>query len=302
VGSAKLSVACSSSPEYLPHAATMLRSVLAQADGLQLEVNLMHGPHVAAENVARVGAMVEGAGGSFRAHRISEDRIAGLPPVRHAGLPATIWYRIHLPQLLPDADRVLYLDVDLIAVDSIAPLADVDLGDHYVAAVTNVWEPWNEGYPAQLGMHLKGPRSYFNSGVILMNLELMRRDDCTRALREWALAREKLPWGDQDALNAVLGHRRIELHPRWNCMNSVLLFPQAADVFGADAVAEARAHPAIRHFEGPGANKPWHLLADREGRAAYLRQRRQTPWPRQLPEGITPRNVVRLLGRRVRRR
>ena len=32
--------------------------------------------------------------------------------------------------------------------------------------------------------------------------------------------------------------------------------PWSADVHGADLVAEARASPAVRHFEGT-TNKPW---------------------------------------------
>jgi lipopolysaccharide biosynthesis glycosyltransferase len=247
--------------------------------------------------------MVGREGAPFRSHPIPDERIAGLPGISQAGIPSTIWYRIYLPELLPDVDRILYLDGDLLVVDSLAPLAEVDIAQHYVGAVTNVFEPWNEGYPASLGLDLTGPRSYFNSGVLLMNLELMRREARMEAVREWALANsDKLPWGDQDALNAVLAERRVELHPRWNCMNSVMLFDSAADVFGAQAVDEARSWPGIRHFEGPGPNKPWHLLADPAARAEYLRHRRATPWPRGRPDGVTPRNLAKRLVRDLRDR
>jgi UDP-glucose/galactose:(glucosyl)LPS alpha-1,2-glucosyl/galactosyltransferase len=278
----------------------MLQSVLANAGELTVEAHLLHGPSLDRRALARVAEMAERAGGSLVAHEIPDERIAGLPGIHQAGIPSTIWYRVDLPELLPDTARVLYLDGDTLAVDSLEPLWQTDLGGNYVAAVTNVFEPWNVGYPAALGLDLHGPRSYFNSGVLLMNLDQMRRDDSARAIREWALAnRERLPWGDQDALNAVLAQRRVELHPRWNCMNSVLLFDAAADVFGAEAVAEARARPGIRHFEGPGQNKPWHLLAPADIRAAYMHHRRATPWPRLRPDGVTPRNVLkRVAGRR----
>lgn len=299
-----LHVGCSSSTEYLPHAATMLHSMLSQADGMQVHAHLLHGPQMPRDALRAVAEMVERAGGTLWPHEIGADQIAGLPAVEHAGIPPTMWYRIFLPELLQEADRILYVDVDTVAVDSLRPLWETQLGDHYLAAVTNVWEPWNAGYPTRFGMPLEGPHAYFNSGVILMNLELMRRDDCTRKLQEWARENSaRIIWGDQDGLNALLGDRRLPLHPRWNCMNSILRFPEAVAVFGADAVEEARRNPGIRHFEGPGANKPWHILCDPDVADAYLRHRAQTPWPRVKRTGLTPANLARrLLGRRRRLR
>ena len=53
-------------------------------------------------------------------------------------------------------------------------------------------------------MGLPDAASYFNSGVLLMNLELMRRDDITDELRGCASGRGRaLLWPDQDALNVV---------------------------------------------------------------------------------------------------
>jgi lipopolysaccharide biosynthesis glycosyltransferase len=167
-----------------------------------------------------------------------------------------MWYRILLPELLADVERVLYLDVDTLALDTIAPLWRIDLSGHAVAAVTNVFEEHRLDRPATL--RLPGPEVYFNSGVLLMNLDELRRTDAADTIRR--IARERgaeLVWPDQDVLNLALWERRLPLRPRWNVMNSVMLFGHAADVFGAEAVAEAREHPAIRHFEGPGANKPW---------------------------------------------
>ena len=127
---------------------------------------------------------------------------------------------------------------------------------------------------------------------------------CSRsaALEEFARGHApELLWRDQDALNVVLGGRRLPLHPRWNCMNSILLFPQAAEVFEPSELAEARRDPAIRHFEGPAENKPWHFLCSHELRELYAEHRRNTPWPRVRPEGMTARNVLRRFGLARRR-
>src|SRR3712207_7320793 len=54
------------------------------------------------------------------------------------------------------------------------------------------------------------------------------------------------------------------LFPSPTLSRSVLRFPWAAYAFGYEAVEEARRNPAIRHYEGPLMNKPWHLLAEPE--------------------------------------
>ena len=216
----------------------------------------------------------------------------------HPLLPASAWYNVFLPELLPELDRVLYLDGDVIALDSLGPLWETDLSGHYLGAVTNVLQRNHFHRLDDLG--LAGPEVYFNAGVMLLNLGELRRERAMEGVIDWARANpEKIKWPPQDALNVVLGSRRLRLHPRWNCMNSVVSFPWSADLFGAEAVEEARRNPAIRHFEGPGPNKPWHYLSDKESRELYMRHRSRTPWPRCKLEGRTPRNVWKRLRERM---
>ena len=82
-------------------------------------------------------------------------------------------------------------------------------------------------------------------------------------------------------------------------MNAVMHFPWATAYFDAETLAEARREPAVRHFEGPSYNKPWHLLCDPISRSQYAEHRRHTPWPRVQREGCTPMNVVRYARRRL---
>lgn len=199
--------------------------------------------------------------------RIPDARVAGLPV--HGYFTAAMWYRILLPELLPHADRVLYLDADTLVLDDLSPLARLDLGDAPVAAVTNVFEAWRGSeHTDRLGLD---QAAYFNSGVLLLNLRELRRSGAMDELRRVVAARgADLLWPDQDALNLLLGPRRLELHPRWNAMNALYLLDGADAVYGADRAREARERPAIRHFEGPGANKPWHPESRVPHRDAWL--------------------------------
>lgn len=291
----ELHLACAARGRYVEHSATMLRSVLVNADGLAVRVHYLCEPELSDGHATAITAMVEDLGGSISFLAIDEEQVRDLPS--QPEFTTAMWYRILLPELLPLQDRVLYLDIDTLVVDSLDPLWRTDLSGSYVAAVSNVFQHNHAHRPAELG--LPPSQSYFNSGVLLMNLDQMRRDDCASRVRKCAASRAvALEWPDQDALNLVLGDRRVSLHPRWNCMNSIVTLEASVDEFGAALVEEARSRPAIRHFEGPGANKPWHYLCDLDGREAYLEQREQTPWPPR-PEGRSLRNVARRTWRRV---
>ncbi|MFL5845931.1 MAG: glycosyltransferase family 8 protein [Solirubrobacteraceae bacterium] len=269
-----IDVACAVQGGYVPHSAALLHSVLRPG----VRMHYLHDPGLRAVSRRRLEGVAADLGGELVFWEIADERVAGLPV--HGYFTSAMWYRILLPELLPDVERVLYLDVDTLALEPVAPLWELDLAGHLVAAVTNVFETWRgTEHTDALGL---AQSDYFNSGVLLLNLDEMRRAGAVGELRRVAAERaEHLLWPDQDVLNLVLGPRRLMLAPRWNAMNSVLLFDHAADVLGADAVREARERPAIRHFEGPGANKPW--VRGSRGlphRADYRAHRRATPWGR----------------------
>jgi hypothetical protein len=138
---------------------------------------------------------------------------------------------------------------------------------------------------------------YFNSGVLLIDLEAWRDAEIGRALLELGHQRAaELEWADQDGLNLLLADRRLELHPRWNAMNSLWAVPGADATYAPDAAEEARRRPAIRHFEGPDHNKPWHRRPDIPSADLYHGHRAQTPWP---VRSHLPARAWRAIRRRI---
>jgi lipopolysaccharide biosynthesis glycosyltransferase len=293
-------LACAVEDPYVEHSAAMLRSVLDQRPpAAELLVHYMHPPELGSAARDSLAGMVEGGGARILFHEIGDELVSGFP-IEGFTRKAT-WYRVFLPDLVPEVDRALYLDADLIALQDLTPLWRTKLGDNLIAAVSNVHQWDHLDRPASIG--LPEDLQYFNAGVLLLDLAGMRRERTTDDLRRFVIENaETLDWRDQDALNLVLGRRRLRLHPRWNVMNSIVLYPWAADLFGEVAVEEARSDPAIRHFEGPSLNKPWHYLCDHEMRELYTELRSRTPWPVVEIEGRTPANIVRRALWRLRGR
>ena len=280
-------IACATDEAYIPHCAAMIHSALTSNPPDDITVHVLAGPDVTSRTTDVLTDFVARLGGRLVAHRDLDAAVAGLPVMDR--IPTVMWYRVLLPELLADLDRVLYLDADTLVVSDLGPLWSVALDDAYLGAVSNVFEPGMAPHAAAIG--ISDTTQYFNSGVLLLNLDLMRRDDCSNAIVRCA-RQEALVWPDQDALNLVLGQRCVLLHPRWNCMNTLFLGRDGADVFGAERVAEAVREPGVIHFEGPGMAKPWHYLNRHPRRDDYFIHRRATPWPTVQLEGRTLKNRV----------
>jgi len=282
----RMHLSCSCDADYAPHAAAMISSALGRRGANEMVIHLLHDASVTPAILDQLHAMIRRQGGSFDPHEIPADWVDGLP--RWDYISPAMWFRIFLPELLPDVDRILYLDVDTIVLASLDDMFATDLDGSYVAAVSNVVPLPELGRISRLG--LDDPRDYFNSGVLLMNLDLMRRDGCSRKLHEFGVANGgDLLWPDQDTLNIVLGERRRRLHPRWNLMTSILFWEWCVYAYGAQARNEAVSDPAIRHFEGPGESKPWHARCETPHRELYFAYRRTTPWPDVAIEGSVAR-------------
>lgn len=267
-----MDIAFATDAGYLPWTATAIRSVLDQVH--QPTVHLLHLGDLGVPDLDRLRGMVTDGGGKLETHAVTRDRLAGLPAVDRFGM--VVWLRLLLPDLLPDARRVLYLDADTLVIDALDELWTTDLGGALLGAVSNVVATELRSHVAAIAADGR----FFNSGVLLIDLDLVRRERAFDAVVAYARDEgRRLVWPDQDALNAGVAGRWSSLHPRWNAQNSLWTWADlAVDTFGAAAVEEARARPAILHFEGPSLSKPWHFLSRHQFRDEYLRTLRSTPW------------------------
>lgn len=270
-----IEIAIATDERYVPHAATLLRSLTSTHAPERIRAHMLHPSSLRRQTINRLAAMVSRCGGSIEFHAIRPSAVRGLPTMGR--IPRVMWYRLLLPELLGNRERVVYLDCDTLVTDDLTTLWELDMRGCCVGAVTNLLPHDLRDRPAQLGLT---EASYFNSGVLLIDLESWRSNGCAEQMARLAREQSKsLMFPDQDALNIVLAGSRLMLHPRWNCQNSIMYYAWAADVLGAEAVAQAREDPAIVHFEGPAYAKPWDGGSTHPYRSTYLEHRAGTPWP-----------------------
>lgn len=205
----------------------------------------------------------------------------------HGHFRPETYYRLLAPQLLPNVDKAIYLDSDLIVEKDIAGLFDVDVTGYPLAATRDADTIGQiEGYDATVGPYLKNelgmrdPHDYFQAGVLLMNLAELRR---TVSPEEFlALSTQRMwRWLDQDVLNRVVNGNYVRVHMRWNYLMDWQHLRRTHIVSNAPAdvraeYEEAAADPAIIHFAGPD-NRPW-LYPDADRADNFWRYAMHSPY------------------------
>lgn len=272
-----------------------MASCLRANRGRELRFDVVHDCSLSDSDIEGIQKVVEGGDGTVEFHAVSPSSTVGTLPT-NAEFGNVVWLRLYLPEILSGVPRVLYLDADTFVMGSLTELWHTPLREAPLAAVANVVEPPFRAHVAALGVAYPG--GYFNSGVLLLNLELMRAEGSLERLLRFALdRRDELVWPDQDVLNAVFARRWAALHPRFNAQSS-LWHPAgwAVQVFGEHAVSDARRKPVIRHFEGRGLCKPWHYMCPVPGYRDYRRVLATTPWAHMPIEDRTAATrLIRLL-------
>tara|TARA_B110000967_G_scaffold2688_1_gene2815 strand:+ start:36 stop:989 length:954 start_codon:yes stop_codon:yes gene_type:complete len=173
------------------------------------------------------------------------------------GITEAAYYRLLLHKLIPKEDKVIYLDVDVLVNDDLSAMFSIELDRNILAAVKNLYiyqtfdkqlkevVYWNEKFN-------DAKNSYFNSGVLLLNLAEIRS---TYIWREWLelLLKEKWEYLDQDILNITCRNKTVFLPPKYNATYAIRA--KGSDQLGLFSKDELTDTPVIYHFT---AKKPWN--------------------------------------------
>ena len=128
-----------------------------------------------------------------------------------------IYYRIFIPSLLPQYDKILYLDSDLVFLDDISKLYETDLGDKIFGAVHEEAMSFFEAFGVYAEEFLNVPRmEYFNSGLLLINTKEYIKADVENKFINLMLEHKFEVAPDQDYLNVVCKGRVKHLDVGWN--------------------------------------------------------------------------------------
>lgn len=241
-------------PSYITPAATTLQSILdTLSTDTSLEVICLVDELLSEENMALLRMLDrDGLGRICYRQLPMGDRLRGLYVDERYSTVAN--YRLFVAELLPEWDRVIYLDCDIIVRQDLASLYySTCLGDNYVAGIAEAATEWQHQRYLALGCD---PDQYINSGFLILNLEQMRKEQVSQRFEKILREASYLEFPDQDTLNIVCQGRIHYLAPRYNGIRTFVI-PAYKEVFltkYTDSDWREIADSGNIHYTGA---KPW---------------------------------------------
>ena len=171
------------------------------------------------------------------------------------------YFRYLISDIITDTNKVLYLDGDTVVNGEISELFNIDLTGFYCAGVRDIYIE-QERYKKEIG--LTESELYINAGIILFNLEEIRKSNIIEKLFKLS-AENDFKFQDQDAINAAFKGKIKELDCIYN-------FKRAHQKAFSKKVKLAK----IVHYVGP--NKPWNKFSLNRLKRVYFKYKKISPF------------------------
>ena len=173
-------------------------------------------------------------------------------------LTAAAYYRLFIPLICKNYEKVLYLDSDLMIYSDVAILFNTELGANLLAGVRDFGDKHLSNSVVciagqelkrkdylKLELQIKSPKEYINSGVLLFNVTELNQQNCLPLFI--SLAQKGCVQHDQDVLNSVCNGKILYLDSIWNAQWHVLFNKEASSLCQCD-LEKIMEQAKILHF------------------------------------------------------
>ena len=174
------------------------------------------------------------------------------------GIPETAYYRLVSPELIPEYDKYLYSDVDVIIREDLGRFYSIDLKDNYFGAVDtcSILRPDNQRLLAkEFGYDYRD--GYYYSGNLVINSRQLLQDEKLKEFRK--LGKNNYLHQDMTIINLACKGRILPIPPAY-CLTTPLYSlminrrNEMEDIYGLEEINHAL-KSGIVHYNGA---KPWN--------------------------------------------
>lgn len=177
------------------------------------------------------------------------------------GITTPAYYRLLIPELIPEYGKVIYSDVDIIFRMDLAELYFQDLEGYYIAAThdlgLNLSKDGNKYINSLPKVHVG---EYIQSGFIVLNNEAILEDNKTEEFKH--LSRRNLKYQDQDILNIACNGKIKYLSLKYNMTDYSFYYANRKREKIETLYSNSKINEAITsgniHYNG---HKPWKKYA-----------------------------------------
>lgn len=184
--------------------------------------------------------------------------------------PIEVYFRLYVSEFLPkEIDRILYLDADTLVINSVKDLYNADFKDKLIVSMPHEFQHLEDGDRKRLRLDNKAVIT--NSGVLLLNIEELRKNDFNSKIQMFVKDNCKsLVTFDQDILNFVFQeHMSFQDYKKYNLSDKLLEYYNKIGAFRNQGLTLhwVRNNTSILHFLG--TPKPWELTYKGELKKFY---------------------------------
>lgn len=175
----------------------------------------------------------------------------------HKYVTLQTYYRLNLARMLPDVNKIIYFDCDMIVNSGLKELFETDLDNSVIAGVLDARVKHKKEWKNS---------NYINAGMILFDLEKIRKENLEEIFVKYTKNNiDNINTGDQDIINFSLNNRIKILPDKWN-----------VQVSGFASRTNFMKKPNIIHYIG--CDKPWIFGSCTFFKDLYFKYLQSTPW------------------------
>lgn len=243
---------------YSKYAGVVIASILANAKPENKPVFYILDGGISQENMDKILSLKQLKECEIHFVKVDDSQFEMYKNIQtHKYVTLQTYYRLKLAQILPEVDRIIYLDCDIIVNDDLEELFTTKLHNNIIAGALDIRvfgkKTWKE-------------TKYINAGMILFDLEKFRQENIEDIFYEYTKNHfDKIKTGDQDIINFALEGRIKIVDDVWNV--------QSSNFTNRSSYTH---NPKIIHFVAK--HKPWHFGSFSYHRNYYFKYLQLTPW------------------------
>ncbi len=234
----------SSDNNYAPLVATTMASILSNTKSF-IEFYILDGG-ITSENVEKIQSLKNTFNNfSIEFIKIDYDKYFKDLKVKNHWTKA-VYTRLLIPNIKPNINKTIFMDVDIIITGDIANLYNEDLEDYALGAVWEQWAEYGINKQHKIRMQLSDNHKYFNAGVLLIDCTKWRDNNILEKLFDIAEKyKDCLELQDQDMLNKYFDNNYKVLEQKYNYLTTNFYVNDTQEPY------------IIRHLTGNV--RPWQL-------------------------------------------
>ncbi len=195
---------------------TAIQSVIEHTDSM-IMFHIMHDNTLSDENKKKLIYTAKAGGHRIVFYNLEDSIFNEIKSEISEDFTIGAMFRLLLPDILPSLSKIIYLDADVFVKRDIAELWNLDISGYCMAVVQDMWVLNGSVEPYPVRNKTVNKEHYFNTGMLVMNLDNIRENGrLSEKVVNYLKSNKEAVYPDQDALNVIFNGKCLYVDNCWN--------------------------------------------------------------------------------------